>query len=104
MLHVIVLAKLHDMNLYKTATFLHQLLKSVSKVAFLHRFHCACFYWGLDSVVLFFWNRVHAILLESSVLKDFIWKNVFNSFLSRIGPFWAIKGSNRGQWASVFGD
>ena len=38
--HVILLAKLHDMYLYKTATFPHQPPKSVSKVAFLHRFHC----------------------------------------------------------------
>ena len=38
--HVILLAKLHDMYLYKTATFPHQPVKSVSKVAFLHRFHC----------------------------------------------------------------
>ena len=33
--HVILLAKLHDMFLYKTDN-----LKSVSKVALLHRFHC----------------------------------------------------------------
>ena len=37
--HVILLAKLHDMYLYKTATIPHQPLKSISKVAFLHRFH-----------------------------------------------------------------
>ena len=41
--HVILLAKLHDMYLYKTATFPHQPLKSVSKVALLHRSHCTCF-------------------------------------------------------------
>ena len=39
--HVILQAKLHDMYLYKTATFLHQSIKSISKVAFLHRFHCS---------------------------------------------------------------
>ena len=38
--HVILLAKLHDMYLYKTATFPHQPLKSISTVAFLYRFHC----------------------------------------------------------------
>ena len=38
--HVILLAKLHDMYLYKTTTFQHQPLKSISKVAFLHRFYC----------------------------------------------------------------
>ena len=40
--HVILLAKLHDMYLYKTDTFFHinHYLKSVSKVALLHRFHC----------------------------------------------------------------
>ena len=38
--HVILQAKLHDMYLYKTVTFPHQPLKSVSKVALLHRFHC----------------------------------------------------------------
>ena len=40
--HVILLAKLHDMYLYKTDNFFHinHYLKSVSKVALLHRFHC----------------------------------------------------------------
>ena len=38
--HVILLAKLHDMYLYKTITFPHQPLKSISKVAVLHRFYC----------------------------------------------------------------
>ena len=32
-------SKLHDMYLYKTTTFPHQPLKSISKGAFLHRFH-----------------------------------------------------------------
>ena len=41
--HVILLAKLHDMYLYKTTTFPHQPLKSISKVAVLHRFYCTCF-------------------------------------------------------------
>ena len=38
--HVILLAKLHDMYLYKTDNFFHinHYLKSVSKVALLHRF------------------------------------------------------------------
>ena len=35
-----LLAKLHDMYLYKTTTFPHQPLKSISKVAVLHRFYC----------------------------------------------------------------
>ena len=34
--HVILLAKLHDMYLYKTPTFPHQPLMSISKVALLH--------------------------------------------------------------------
>ena len=40
--HVILLAKLHDMYLYKTDNFFHinHYLKSVSKVALLHRFYC----------------------------------------------------------------
>ena len=38
--HVILLAKLHDMYLYKTTTFPHQLLRSISKLAVLHRFYC----------------------------------------------------------------
>ena len=37
--YVILLAKLHDMYLYKTDTFPHLPIKSISKVAFLHRFH-----------------------------------------------------------------
>ena len=46
--HVILLAKLHDMYLYKAITFPHQPLKSVSKMAFLHRFHCFCQDVALD--------------------------------------------------------
>ena len=40
--HVILLAKLHDMYLYKTDNFFHiyHYLKSVSKVALLRRFYC----------------------------------------------------------------
>ena len=40
--HVILLAKLHDMYLYKTDNFfrINHYLKSVSNVALLHRFHC----------------------------------------------------------------
>ena len=40
--HVILLAKLHDMYLCKTDNFFHiyHYLKSVSKVALLHRFYC----------------------------------------------------------------
>ena len=40
--HIILLAKLHDMYLYKTDNFFHinHYLKSVSKVALLHRFYC----------------------------------------------------------------
>ena len=38
--HVILLAKLHDMYLYKTTTFPHEPLRSISKVAVLHRFYC----------------------------------------------------------------
>ena len=40
--HVILLAKLHDMYLYKTDNFFHinHYSKSVSKVALLHRFYC----------------------------------------------------------------
>ena len=40
--HVILLAKLHDLYLYKTDNFfqINHYLKSISKVALLHRFHC----------------------------------------------------------------
>ena len=40
--HVILLAKLHDMYLYKIDNFLqiNHYLKSVCKVALLYRFHC----------------------------------------------------------------
>ena len=40
--HVILLAKLHDMYLYKTGNFFHinHYLKLVSKVALLYRFYC----------------------------------------------------------------
>ena len=45
--HVILLAKLHAMYLYKTDNFYHtnHYLKSVSKVALLHRFHCTPIMW-----------------------------------------------------------
>ena len=36
-----LLAKLHDMYLYKTTTFPHQPLRSVSKVAVLQGFYCS---------------------------------------------------------------
>ena len=39
--HVILLAKLHDMCLYKTTSFPHQPLRSISKVAVLYRFYCS---------------------------------------------------------------
>ena len=42
--HVILQAKLHDMYLYKTTTFPHQPLKSISKVAVLYRFYCIDFW------------------------------------------------------------
>ena len=50
--HVILLAKLHDMYLYKTDNFLHinHYLKSVSKVALLHRVHCKVLTFSLFSV------------------------------------------------------
>ena len=40
--HVMLLAQLHDMYLYKTDNFFHlnHNLKSVLKVALLHRFYC----------------------------------------------------------------
>ena len=42
---VILLAKLHDMYPYKTDNFFHinHSLKSVSKVALLHRFYCTLY-------------------------------------------------------------
>ena len=48
--HVILLAKLHDMYLYKTDNFFHinHYLKSVSKVALLHRFYCTALSCLLD--------------------------------------------------------
>ena len=52
--HVILLAKLHDMYLYKADNFFHinNCLKSVSKVALLHRFYCTCFYGELEKIIL----------------------------------------------------
>ena len=46
--HVILLANLHDMYLYKTDNFFHinHYLKSISKVALLHRFYCIYMYLG----------------------------------------------------------
>ena len=58
--HVILLAKLHDMYLYRTDNFFHinHYLKSVSKVALLHRFYCTLkFQWLIyrGCFELFFW-------------------------------------------------
>ena len=49
--HVNLLAKLHDMYLYKTTTFSHQPLRSISKVAVLHRFYCTMIviWWETNS-------------------------------------------------------
>ena len=63
--HVILLAKLHDMYLYKTDNFFHiyHYLKSVSKVALLHRFYCTCKCTALLS------GTTHAHLVPLSVTK-----------------------------------
>ena len=47
--HVILLAKLHDMYLYKTDNLFHinHYLQSVLKVALLHRFYCTYNWVGL---------------------------------------------------------
>ena len=45
--HVILLAKLHNIYLYKTTTFPHQPLRSVSKVAVLNRFYCNCIWYKI---------------------------------------------------------
>ena len=52
--HVILLAKLHDMYLYKTDAFFHisHYLRSVSKVALLHRCHCRVFFFLIFSFQL----------------------------------------------------
>ena len=52
--HVILLAKLHDMYIYKTVTFPHPPQKSVSEVALLHRFHYnkTCFSFDFDQMCL----------------------------------------------------
>ena len=60
--HVILLAKLHDMYLYKTNNFFHNnhYLKSVSKVALLHRFYCTS--WC--STVFWFFKRTVKVLIR----------------------------------------
>ena len=50
--HVILLAKLHDMYLYKTTTFPHQSLRSISKVAVLYRLYSSYMNDQLQVVVL----------------------------------------------------
>ena len=69
--HVILIAKLHDMYLYKTATFPHQPQKSVSKVAFLHRFHCIYFV-GLKSHLLCAKFEGHLTYGSEEDLKRFL--------------------------------
>ena len=60
--HVILLAKLHDMYLYKTDNFFHinHYLKSVLKVALLHRFYCILikkFVFFVFFFILFFFQN-----------------------------------------------
>ena len=65
--HVILLAKLHDMYLYKTTIFPHQPLRSISKVTVLHRFYCR-FLLSL-SLSLFYKSEGHMTLDRSPELK-----------------------------------
>ena len=57
--HVILLAKLHDMYLYKTTTFSHQPLRSISKVAVLHRFTIFPIYNYIPGLIRVFVVRLH---------------------------------------------
>ena len=59
--HVILLAKLHDMYLYKTDNFFHinHYLKSIFKVALLHRFYCSLI-WDFATLYV----RQYQIVLE----------------------------------------
>ena len=56
--HVILLAKLHDMYVFKTDNFFHisHYLMSVSKMALLHRFHCK-----LKSKKYFYLSKVYQL-------------------------------------------
>ena len=66
--HVILLAKLHGMCLYKTATFPQQPLKSISKVALLHRFHCI---WWIKFECKFMYDGIY---LPSHTDKSQFWR------------------------------
>ena len=88
--HVILLAKLHDMYLYKAATFPHQPLKSILKVALLHRFYCVLLMNRLKGSI-FLKNR-DFIIQESfkklidcihTIIKCGTWQPVKFQFVSR---------------------
>ena len=59
--HVILLAKLHDMYLYKTTTFPHQPIRSISTVAVLHRFYCI----SILTLTLLLLNTTCSVLANS---------------------------------------
>ena len=66
--HVILLAKLHDMYLYKTDNFFHinHYLKSVLKVALLHRFYCIFdnFIMFIIATIFFIKNNIFLVFLQ----------------------------------------
>ena len=74
--HVILLAKLHDMYLYKTDNFFHinHYLKSVSKVALLHRFYCTVEPQPSLSLVFYLLFNINSYIMEG-------WKALCNVVL-----------------------
>ena len=73
--HVILLAKLHDMYLYKTDNFNHinHDLKSIPKVALLHRFYCTQMevlkHMGIGTLMLFSDNVYDSIANRHRLMR-----------------------------------
>ena len=94
--HVILLAKLHDMYLYKTDNFFHinNCLKSVSKVALLHRFYCKMIPQGKKMCIF---EHVHTLEMQMSWYTDKLVK-VFAVYWRSLG-FLAIHSAQQRLWS-----
>ena len=98
--HVILLAKLHDMYLYKTDNFFHinHYLKSVSKVALLHRFYCNVkqFRPRSDPAQRGVWSGAHCV--PTTIVSPYFTPVQFIFY----GPLWSLK-QFREIWKLILG-
>ena len=99
--HVILLAKLHDMYLYKTTTFPHQPLRSILKVAVLHRVYCMWKKYKTQKL-----NKMHVFINICEMEKKTLgymypWIHMWNRTENSIFVVVSIS-DNQGLWVSFF--